>query len=106
MQRLCNELGPGNSFVDIVTECLHNNPRYRPSAVDILGRLGVVQQQLPDHTGRMTKLEMMQQLKDQTDKLQCMADEVTELKRENEELKVMSGSREHDCESQVQVPCL
>ncbi len=64
MEQLSRQLGGGRyPLVQLVTQCLHNDPRQRPSARQVLSQLERVRAQLEDRYEQMSKLELIQALR-------------------------------------------
>ena len=55
IQPLCEQLGEQHPLSRLVCQCLHNNPAQRPSAEELLQRLGAVRPQIK---GKFTKLQV------------------------------------------------
>ena len=55
IQPLREQLGEQHPLSQLVCQCLHNNPAQRPSAEELLQRLGAVRPQIK---GKFTKLQV------------------------------------------------
>ncbi len=63
MEQLVRQLGgQGHPLVQLVTQCLHNDPRQRPSARQVLSQLERVRAQIQDPYAGLSKLELIQAL--------------------------------------------
>ena len=72
MQQLSQQLGgERHPLVQLVMQCLHNDPRQRPSARQVLSRLEGIQAQIEDPYEHMSKLELIQTLRRREDTLQA-----------------------------------
>ncbi len=64
MEQLIRQLGgQRHPLVQLVTQCLHNDPRQRPSARQVLSQLERVRAQIQDPYEGMSKLELIQALR-------------------------------------------
>ncbi len=64
MEQLVRQLGgQGHPLVQLVTQCLHNDPRQRPSARQVLSQLERMRTQIEDPYEGMSKLELIQALR-------------------------------------------
>ncbi len=64
MEQLSRQLGGGrHPLVQLVTQCLHNDPRQRPSARQVLSQLEGMRAQIEDPYQDMSKLELIQALR-------------------------------------------
>ncbi len=64
MEQLSRLLGGGiHPLVQLVTECLCNDPRRRPSAREVLSQLEGMRAQIEDPHQHMSKLELIQALR-------------------------------------------
>ena len=57
-------------MVQLVKECLDNDPRYRPSSEDVLQRLEEMKSQITDPYQDLTKVEMMKLLEQKDKEIQ------------------------------------
>ncbi len=65
MEQLSRQLGGGrHPLVQLVTQCLHNDPRQRPSARQVLSQLEGMRAQIEDPYQHMSKLELIQALRE------------------------------------------
>ncbi len=55
--------GQRHPLVQLVVQCLHNNPRQRPSVREVLSQLEKVRAQIQDPYEGMSKLELIQALR-------------------------------------------
>ncbi len=62
--RLYRQLAERHPLVQLVERCLHNDPEYRPSAVEVLQQLEAVE--IEDPYQDLTKLDMIRLLQQQT----------------------------------------
>ncbi len=64
MEQLSRQLGGGrHPLVQLVTQCLHNDPRQRPSARQVLSQLEGMRAHIEDPYQDMSKLELIQVLR-------------------------------------------
>ncbi len=64
MKKLVQKLGgEKHPLVELVTQCLHNDPKQRPSAGQVLSQLEEMRAKIEDPSANMSKLEMIQVLK-------------------------------------------
>ncbi len=64
MEQLSQQLGgETHSLVQLVTQCLHNDPRQRPSARQVLSQLEKIRAQIEDPYEGLSKLELIQALR-------------------------------------------
>ena len=63
MRQLSYQLGQGHLLVQIITLCLDNNPRRRPSARNVITALQSVQSEIADPYQHMSKVELIHLLK-------------------------------------------
>ena len=64
IQQMSKQLGGRHPLVQLVMQCLQNDPRQRPSASQALHQLGQMRAQIEDPYEHMTKLEMIQSLRE------------------------------------------
>ncbi len=64
MKKLTQQLGgEKHPLVQLVTQCLHNDPGQRPSAKEVLSQLETLRAQIQDPYEGMSRLELIQALK-------------------------------------------
>ena len=62
IDQLHRQLGERHPMVQLVEQCLDNDPEYRPSSEDVLQRLEGMRSQIRDPYLDLTKVEMMKLL--------------------------------------------
>ncbi len=68
VEQLSKQLGgEGHPLEQLITECLHNDPRLRPSARQLLSQLESLRAEIDDPYGHMSKLELIQALRGKED---------------------------------------
>ena len=90
IQHLYDQVGRAHPLVNLVKTCLHNDPDKRPHALGVLGQLTTVQSTFSDPYMQLTKLEMMQRLKESEGQIQKMESDRIEIEREIQDLRVGS----------------
>ncbi len=64
MEQISTKLGKNHPLEKLIAKCLHNESRERPSARQVLSELIGMKLQLEDTYGRMSKLELIQALRE------------------------------------------
>ena len=70
IQLMSQQLGSRHPLAQLVMQCLHNDPRQRPSARQVLHQLEQLRAQIADPYERMSKLEMIHALREKEIRIQ------------------------------------
>ena len=79
MEMLYTQLGRAHSLVQMVEQCLHNDPHKRPSVHQLLQYLQQAKANINDPYVQMTKLEVMQVLSEKESQICELQEQVTKL---------------------------
>ena len=70
IQSMFQQLGRRHPLAQLVMQCLHNDPRQRPSARQVLHQLEQLRAQITDRYEHMSKLEMIHALREKETRIQ------------------------------------
>ena len=90
IDQLHQQLGERHPIVQLVKECLDNDPEYRPSSEDVLQRLEGMKSQIQDPYQDLTKVEMMKLLEQKDRENQSQLQQVQVISSNKWELETVS----------------
>lgn len=95
IQQLSQQLGHRHLLVQLVMQCLHNDPNQRPTANELLLQLEQVRAGINDPYADMSRLEMMQALRERDariEELEAMVEREGSVAEEDEDTDTDTGS--------------
>ena len=93
IQQIQQKFGHQHLLVIIIERCLHNNPRQRPTVSNILQTLERAKAEIPDHYGKLNRIQMEQVLEERKE-------EIVQLQQEVGSFRLEVGSLQQQLEHQ------